>query len=274
MPRSTEPGRWRSLARASSVISFEKDSMRHYLYIDKNALSLFCQQLQGSKPQKRRKTVGLSLTGPRVDLTEEDDSQESHHQMIERLIKGLQQSNLLSNKRPAKVPYQRPKPFVLETTEAAKVVLPKTLMEAATGMDRSLAVWVAEPELLASIPDNPYETVPATFLYLTDSRLDNGDFQTTLSGCSTLQAIANAAAGKHLRGGGSSEHLGMESYVHPVSKLIGLGGVTTGELRTIQSLYRIRYMTDEQQYTYHSKPLRTNDLLGYPLFVAEPLDDS
>src|SRR5262245_12671738 len=112
------------------MIPFGKDSMRHYLYIDKIALSLFCQQLEESKPQKRRKTVGLSLTGPRVDVTEEDDSQETHHQMIERLVKELRQSNLLSNKRPAKVPYQRPKQFVLETTEAVKVVLPKALVGA------------------------------------------------------------------------------------------------------------------------------------------------
>ena len=147
-------------------------------------------------------------------------------------------------------------------------------MATATGIDRNLAIWVAEPEPPATIPDSPYETIPRTFLYLTDARLDDGEFQTTHSGCSAPQAVANIATGKRIFEGDGGEHLGMGSYVHPVSKLIGIGGVTNGELRTIQSLYRIRYITDEQRYTYNSKPLRTHDLLGYPLFVAEPLDDS
>src|ERR1041384_4056235 len=125
MPKPLSGSRSRSTPAA--VIPSLEGTMRHYLYIDKSALSLFCQQLEGSKPQKRRKTVGLSLTGPKIDITEEDDSQESHHQMIERLIEGLKQINLLHHQRPAKIPSRRPKQFVLETIEAVKVVLPKDL---------------------------------------------------------------------------------------------------------------------------------------------------
>jgi hypothetical protein len=109
-----------------------------------------------------------------------------------------------------------------------------------------------------------------TFLYLTEARLDGGQTQTTFSGCSALQAIVNAANGRPLlQGNDDGEPLGRQTYEHPIKKLIDVGARVSGEARRIESLYYIRYITDEQCHTRDSKLLRGNDLLGYPLFIAE-----
>lgn len=47
------------------------------------------------------------------------------------------------------------------------------------------------------------------------------DFQTTHSGCSALQAIATVATGKHFWQGSRGQQLGMDSYEHPISKIVG-----------------------------------------------------
>ena len=45
-------------------------------------------------------------------------------------------------------------------------------------------------------------------------------------------------------------------------------GAVTGEERNIISLYRMRYLTDEQMFERNGIPLRVCDLLAYPLFIA------
>ena len=100
--------------------------------------------------------------------------------------------------------------------------------------------------------------------------LDGIGFHTVFSGCSALQAIANAAAGLPLIDRSQGEALGRDSYLHPTEKLVAIGG-TIGDERNIECLYRLRYMTDEQCFSADGKQYRVNDILGYPIYLAQIL---
>jgi hypothetical protein len=139
-----------------------------------------------------------------------------------------------------------------------------------------LAVWVSEPkieDLMAS--KSPDWDWTGTFLYLTETVLDGGDYQDVRSGCSALQAIANAISGGKLvsvpRMSDVREPLGRGTYLHPLKKLIQAGAVAVGTPKSILSLYRKRYITNEQCVEFRGTNYQTNDLLGYPVFIAEEL---
>ena len=55
--------------------------------------------------------------------------------------------------------------------------------------------------------------------------------------------------------------------MHPIDKLAKLGGVVTDE-RWLESLYFVRYITDEQVYAPKGVPVRVNDIVGYPIYIS------
>ena len=245
-------------------------TMRRYIHVDHAELRSLYEQIEGRQSaKKRRKSVGLSIAGPRVDVTEEDRDA-SAHEMIGALVEALRARQRLATERPRNVPWEFPQNFVLETFDAIKVVLPRKVVEPATDVATGLVVWIADPVDGAGESRDPY--MPGgTFLYLTEARLDGGDGrQTTFSGCSALQAVANAAQGKpFLAFNPAGEPLGRQTYEHPVKKLVGVGGMATGEVRRLEALYSIRYMTNEQCYVHNGTELRGHDLLGYPIYIAD-----
>jgi hypothetical protein len=56
--------------------------------------------------------------------------------------------------------------------------------------------------------------------------------------------------------------------LHPIEKLKKVGGVPSLS-REIETIYKIAYMTNEQAYTVEGKVRRVNDILAYPLFIAQ-----
>jgi hypothetical protein len=96
-----------------------------------------------------------------------------------------------------------------------------------------------------------------------------------ISGRSALQALVNLFEGRELLNCGESnsevaEPFGRSSYLHPLNKLKKYD-VILGDEREITTLYRCRYMTNEQCYEFEGEKRRVNDLLAYPIFIASPL---
>ncbi|HYO58098.1 hypothetical protein [Archangium sp.] len=250
--------------------------MRDYLFVDGNRLDLFLQQNQNppKKKLRRKKTISLSITGPKVEVAEESsDSPLTLHERIEALIAQLREQDLLTIRRPTRLddPVEEARPFVLEEMLACKLVFPKSALDHIPGV-QELVLWVSDPNPEdLKIPD--YKTT-GTFLYLTEVCFDKDHGGRFWSGCSALQVIGNALTGKQLfqRSFLENDPLGFGSYLHPVRKLIGIGATTTGEVRKIIALYQKRYFSDEQCFEFSGTNYRTNDLLGHPVFIAIKLN--
>jgi hypothetical protein len=258
--------------------------LRNYIYIDSARLDMFVEQIASSRPKdkKIKKTVGLSLTGPKVEASEETAERSlTIHEKIELLIKYLGENDLLDTSRPKgtneNVGKQR---FVFETMDARKIIVPEEHLKHLPGV-KHFAIWISDPDPQDYVPmirnnvdaDSRFREpsdyyLRGTFVYLTEAWLDNDAYGTTYSGCSALQAIANAIDGKPLIGYGSGgELLGCGSFDHPIMKLERLGALR-GDLRRITSLYYKRYITNEQCYIVDGQERCVNDLLGYPIFIA------
>jgi|CZKJ01.1.fsa_nt_gi hypothetical protein len=249
--------------------------LRNYLYIDEAKLDSFAQQIRTTKKRtvKRQKKVNLSITGLGVELSEEDAWQElSTHEKVEVLLAHLETFHLVDFSRPLELLAEegrapRGRPFILETMLARRVIIPDVHLHAAPGL-KHLAVWVSDPD--PSVYTNEEWTWRGTFVYLTELWLDDGG-SAFWSGCSALQAIVNAAQGEKVNAGPTCEEwepFGRGSYDHPVRKLGSING-TAGDERWITALYTKRHVTNEQCYTWNGEKRRVNEVLGYPIFIAE-----
>jgi hypothetical protein len=242
-----------------------------YLYIDDARVMSYLEQFQNSfKPRKKRSwKFSLSLGGPRYETVQETvDDPKVIHEKLENLRVILYGFDDLATRRPRRMPNNtrltHDKQFVVETMVARKVVFPKTSVADLPGV-KGLAVWVSDPDPM-DFSDIPWDFA-GTFLYLTEFLVDEGPFQTVYSGCSALQAIANSMFNRPFLERDCKEPLGRENLAHPIEKLQRLGGMV-GDLREIECLYRIRYMTNEQSYLINGKERRVNDLLAYPIYIA------
>ncbi len=236
-----------------------------YLFVDMERVSSYLDQIGNRDRSERKRTwnFSMSLSGPRFDTKQETVSREkTSHEKIRSLIGDLDSRNLLQRHRPTSMG-DSAKPFCLEVMDARKVILPAESIEAIPGL-REFAVWVSDP--LQDEVQNTDSNTHGTYLFLTESFWDLGVFHTVFSGCSALRAIVNTVKGKPFIDIGSDWIV-----THPVDKLRELGGVAL-DSRKIESLYRTRYMTDEMFVGGgRGTSGRCNDLLGYPVFIAEPL---
>ena len=259
--------------------------LRNYIYIDNPRLDMFVEQIAASRPKdkKVKKTVGLSLTGPKVEASEESTERSlTTHEKIELLTKYLRENLLLDTSRPKGGENRGELRFILETMDARKIIVPEAHLKSLPGV-KHFAVWISDPDpqdynpvIRNNVDVNSRFREPSdyhvrgTFVYLTEAWLDNDAYGRVYSGCSALQAIANALDGRPLigYGGAGGELLGCGSFDHPIVKLEGLGAVR-GDVRRITSLYYKRYMINEQCYVVDGQERCVNDLLGYPIFIAE-----
>jgi hypothetical protein len=249
--------------------------LRNYIYIDEHRLDSFAEQIRTMKREtvKRGKKVNLSITGLGVELSEEDVWRElSSHEKIENLLRVLTEANLMDTARPQQrmpeeeIGIPKGRQFVLETMLARKVIIPEPHLANTPGI-KHLAVWISDPDpTIFSQGAHEWEN-KGTFVYLTEVWLDDKAGY-IYSGCSALQAIANAAQGKAMHLPNHREPLGRKSSDHPVEKLRSIGAIV-GDQRTIRSLYLKRCISNEQCYTWNGERRRVNDLLGYPVFIED-----
>ncbi|SEF56493.1 hypothetical protein SAMN05421819_0432 [Bryocella elongata] len=245
--------------------------MRDYLYIDRNRIDSLVDQLALPKnaTSKRSKKWSLSLSGPKVELGEEDNARSlNDHEKVEFLLGALLRKGLLFGTRPIEQP--APRGFILEETTARKVILPTKDVKSALGAE-GMAVWVSDPD--PTVYTSERWDWKGSFLYLTEIWLDDRAQTSMYSGRSALQALTNLWRGEDVLSpwlGEEWEPLGRGSYAHPTDKLRSLGA-TVGDERSITTLYMPRYMSDEQCYRFDGQERRVHDLLGYPVFITRNL---
>jgi hypothetical protein len=128
----------------------------------------------------------------------------------------------------------------------------------------ALTVWISDPKP-APRPKHPHDWT-GSFLYLPTVQFDSGATLGAVSGCSALQFIVNVAKDKPLLNRDWKEPFGRGNRQHPIQKLAELGAFISDE-RWLESLYFVRYITDEQVYISNGDPVRINDLVGYPIYI-------
>lgn len=257
------------------------DILRDYRYIDEIKLNSLAQQFGFSETELEQGSskFGLSLAGPRFETSRDTNTRPSNaHENITNLIEHLENKGWLGRTRPDRMPQymngeatkkpEIPK-FILERCRATKVILPRDKMSSIPNLE-GLAVWVSDPsDGFQKKRDDEWDFV-GTFLLLTHLAWSNDKFQTVFSGCSALQAVWNGANGHaplsyHPNSG---EPLGRSNTDHPLVKLENIGGIVS-QSKEIECLYRPQYMSNEQRCELDGKEHRLNDLMAYPIFIAE-----
>ncbi len=216
--------------------------------------------------------MSASLTGPSIETSRTSERVPlKTHEKIDLIEAFLEADNELLHGRPEEVSSQSfsddaPR-FVLESMSATKVVLPLSSTDAVKDLS-NVAIWISDPDPKV-YSQEPYNW-RGTFVYLTELHWDNGSRSHFLSGVSALQVIVNLSSGKDFFDiiKDEFEPFGRGRDLHPVDKLKEVGGIVT-DTRKVKSLYRIRYLTNEQTYNYDGQKRRVNDLLGYPLYISD-----
>jgi len=140
-------------------------------------------------------------------------------------------------------------------------------------------LWVSDPDFSLNSHERIY--FAGSFLYLVEAHWDDLPFKTTHTGCSALQAVVNGIDGLHLTEspvparyreplltGNRNEPFGRGSTNHPIEKLNQINALVS-DTKRITTLYRLRYMTDEQCFHASDDRDRFHDILGYPLFISD-----
>jgi hypothetical protein len=154
--------------------------------------------------------------------------------------------------------------WVKETFLARKVIIPTPILLEKFGIV-GLTVWISKPKR-APKPKHAYDWT-GSFLYLPTLHFDGGKTYCAISGCSALQFIVNATNNSPLLTGDPDEPFGRGNRLHPIEKLSKLGAFVSDE-RQLESLYYVRYITDEQVHTPNGFPIRVNDVVGYPIYIS------
>lgn len=194
-------------------------------------------------------------------------------QKIDLLVKYLKENKKLDLSRPRDMqdgfnPNRRD--FVLETTKATQLFFPKEALIDLPNLDY-FTLWISNPDTDDVQQDNLIYNYTGTFLYITQMWLDNGRYSHMYSGCSALQSIVNFLEGRPILNTilhAGQEKFGRNDMRHPIDKLVSLGAKVNAT-KKITCLYRKRYITNEQCFIFNNKEARVNDLLAYPIFIAE-----
>ncbi|WP_425803999.1 hypothetical protein ACHOLT_19250 [Desulfitobacterium sp. Sab5] len=250
--------------------------LMNYLHINEKSLNMFVEQIPAKyypKKYKRKKSISLAISGPKVEMSEEPvDTKLTNNEKIQLLIQFLKKNEMLDYERPKEMydfANQR-KGFVLESMTATKVIFPKESLTSLQGIDE-FALWISDPNP-DDISNDPL-VYNGTFLYITQMWLDDGWYTPIHSGCSALQAIVNYLEGRPILNTilpEGCERYGRSTYEHPINKLTRIGAIKSST-KKITSLYQKRYITNEQCYIFANNETRVNDLLGYPIYISEEM---
>jgi hypothetical protein len=200
--------------------------------------------------------------------------------LLDEIMEGLRDHGQLKIYRPERIlDLPDHMTFVHETNvEGTPVYLPvKEESQVPPGIT-GLTVWVFEPlgqELgfIDSEPDgSPAWDWIGTYLFLVEAHLNDSEQKQLWSGISALRLLVDAIAGHdpglRVTPPSAGDQYGRDNPAHPVDKLRLAGGIVLRP-RRVEIVYRIAAMTNEQATTINGKELRLNDILAYPLYIAD-----
>ena len=241
-----------------------------YLFIDEPRLRSYAEQLEISRSVDKIPSwnVKLSIKGPDVAATQDNKLRPATaHEMITKLIRSLRKNDQLEIERAhVETKYQ----FAFEETVAQKVLLP--LKEAKRVKElKDIAVWVSNPSTKPHLPTEESTRVPkGTFLYLLEAYWESDDLlHGPFSGFSALNLILSEVAdvmGLN-RETVLTKYEARRSFKSPLATLQEIGGIPQDQ-RRIQTLYRKRYISDDQYVLIDGASRRYYDLFAYPIYIA------
>jgi hypothetical protein len=127
-------------------------------------------------------------------------------------------------------------------------------------------LWVSNPNS-QQFSEIPFEW-KGSYLFLTEIAFTSPEYRDFISGCSALRVIANVLSNKPAFDYSGVEILGRWDNRPLTAKLLTLGALPLGECE-IETLYSIKWMTNEQYDPDAPQGGRVNDILGYPIFICE-----
>jgi hypothetical protein len=230
--------------------------------------------LAQTKPAKSRpwlKALGISIDpsgAVRFDgeVQRRQGAPPDWTQVLDAVLDGLRDSEQLFALRPQTVGEYRSSDanYVFEATNATRIYLPVDDDLVDEGYPEEFTVWISNPPARPCEPADEWDFFGA-YLFL----LEDGDPKQNVpthklfgSGASALAHLVNEAKKTDCE---LRAKLGREGVAHPIKKLEALGAYVSLE-REIQTLYQIRYMSDEQGGFKVSEG-RVNDILAYPLAI-------
>jgi hypothetical protein len=246
----------------------EPKALYEYVFIDRPRLQSYTEQLGPSTTQDKLPSwkVGLTITGPSVGGSQSTVQRPmSDHEMIVKFTEYLNRTKQIKEGRPKHHHDIGHGPFWIQRMEAQKAIFPVSKSEEIGGL-RELAIWVSEP-LNEELDGSWYSE--GTFLYLIESYWkDDNPVRTTMSGYSALAELSKEIS--VACNNNTIEHTNIDRIYrneHPLETLQALGA-SIQHPRTIESLYRLRYLTDEQMFVDSNGEHRSNDAFGYPIYIA------
>jgi hypothetical protein len=162
--------------------------------------------------------------------------------------------------------------YVSEEFVATPVVLPVS----GGSDDRTIRIWVGEPLEEREPPSGEWDWAGSFVFLVEDLRHFEWPFEVGyLSGISALRLTVEFVAGRDqytfddlIAARREEDKFGRFVDANPIDKLRAAGGIV-GRPRLIETVYKIAYMTNEQSYMADGQRVRVNDILAYPLYIAE-----
>lgn len=109
--------------------------------------------------------------------------------------------------------------------------------------------------------------------FLVEAHLSESEPKRRWSGISALRLLVDIVAGydtefRKATGGIGLDRYGRDDHTHQIDKLRRVGGMPLRR-RRVEIVYRIAEVTNEQATTIDGKEVRLNDILAYPLYIAD-----
>jgi len=206
--------------------------------------------------------------GPlRIQTTDRDKIRDINvPQKITELRKLLEKSESLLLERPHYPKSFDENVFILENHIKARRLLLQKTGTTIKGLV-SIVIWVSMPRRLKPEKDAIYfSKTEESILYLVENIWEDDCYSRMMSGCSALQWVIKNAIGSDPSG---FDLFDSQEYDTPLDAFKSLGAIDQGE-RTISTLYRIRYLTDEGFLRHRGNTFRCFDVVGYPVYISSP----
>jgi hypothetical protein len=245
--------------------------LRSLIYWNQYRMYELLVQTKQAKGRLSMEALGMSIDPSGAvrfegKLQRREASPPSWTEVLDAVLEGLRDSGQLFGLRPQTIDEYRASEasYVFEATCATRVFLPVDEDLVDGGEQEELTVWISDPPARPCDPANEFDYFGAYLFLLEDGdpRQDVPRHRLFGSGASALVHLVSSAQQI------DDEHraqLGRDSVAHPIKKLEALGAYVSLE-RDIQTLYQVRYMSNEQGGFTVSEG-RVNDILAYPLAI-------
>jgi hypothetical protein len=261
--------------------------LKKYRVINSQLVESLAQQLQlpigVEVTTEGEANAGVKLIGGRRKRSAKNPAMQSNDpRLIPFIVGALRESGQLNIYRPARADDfwngEYSGWYVHEQNVLATPVhIPLAGRLEGLSVPEALTVWVSDPLDDAGEPEDEWDFL-GSFLFIVQELGQglNWPTSTFISGMSALRMIVDFIVGQepfgyrpimeHIQSEG--DDFGRFNPQHPIEKLAAVGG-KPGRPRRIDTVYKIEYMTNEQSAPLSGKVVRVNDILAYPLYIAE-----